>query len=95
MNQGQSAGELTLAYEALRAQATGGLPAVTPRGLALFLTAGFPAWINAWTPLAPMLTPTAARPVASDRQPAADLGGEVVQLLAEMALSCQKRWATG
>jgi hypothetical protein len=42
----QPAGQLTLAYEAMRAQATGQLPTVTPRGLALFLAEGFPAWLN-------------------------------------------------
>src|SRR5215467_11963260 len=42
--------EMKRSYEALRAQASGALPAVTPRGLALFLTAGFPAWMKAWTP---------------------------------------------
>jgi len=49
----QAAGDLTLAYEALRAQATGEVAAVTPRGLALFLAAGFPDWMKAWAPLAP------------------------------------------
>ncbi len=58
----QAAGDVTLAYEALRAQATGELPAVTPRGLALFLAAGFPDWMNAWTPLAPVVPKTPAAP---------------------------------
>jgi hypothetical protein len=93
VNEIHSASELTLAYEALRAQATGALPTVTPRGLAVFLAAGFPTWIGAWTPLAPM--PTRSPSGASDCHPPGDIGREVVQLLAEMALSCQKRWATG
>jgi hypothetical protein len=87
------AGELTLAYEALRAQATGRLPASTPRGLTLFLTEGCAAWALAWTPLAP--PPTTDRPATRDRQPPMGIGGEVVQLLAEMALSCQRRWVSG
>ncbi len=85
----QVAGELTLAYEALRAQATDELPAVTPRGLALFLTAGFPDWMRAWTPLAPAVPKTLGAPRPGE--PPVGLGGEVVQLLTEMALGCQRR----
>jgi len=85
----QSAGDLTPAYEALRAQATGQLPAVTPRGLALFLTAGFPDWMKAWAPLAPTVP---QRPAASHhRAPPVMPGEEAVQLLTEMALGCQRR----
>jgi len=85
----QSAGELTLAYEALRAQATGQLPAVSPRGLALFLMAGFPDWIKAWSPLAPAVPKTTAAPPR--REPSVVPGNEVVHLLTEMALGCQRR----
>ena len=89
MKELQSAGDLTPAYEALRAQATGQLPAVTPRGLALFLATGFPDWMKAWAPLAPTVpkTPTAAH----HREPLVGLGEEVVQLLTEMAWGCQRR----
>jgi hypothetical protein len=84
--------EMRRGYEALRAQATGGLPAVTPRGLALFLAAGFPDWMKAWTPVTP---PTPATPAPrADREARASVGGEVVQLLTEMALGCRRRWAT-
>jgi hypothetical protein len=79
-------------YEALRAQAAGELPAVTPRGLALFLTAGFPAWMKAWAPLTPPV-PTTPTP-RDDREVRASFGGEVVKLLTEMALGCRRRWAT-
>jgi hypothetical protein len=85
----QAGGYLTRAYEALRAQATGELPAVTPRGLALFLAAGFPDWMKAWTPLAPAVPKTPAAP--HHRESPVGLGGEVVQLLTEMALGCQRR----
>lgn len=79
-------------YEALRAQATGELPAVTPRGLAVFMAAGFPAWMTAWAPLTPPApTRSSAR---GDREVQVSLGGEVVRLLTEMALGCQRRWAT-
>lgn len=85
----QAGGDLTPAYEALRAQATGELPAVTPRGLALFLAAGFPDWMKAWIPLAPAVPKTPAAP--HHLEPPVGLGGEVVQLLTEMALGCQRR----
>ena len=85
----QSAGELTLAYEALRAQATGQLPAVTPRGLALFRAAGFPDWMKAWSPLAPAVPKASVAPLR--REPPVVPGNEVVQLLTEMALGCQRR----
>ncbi len=81
-----AADALTVAYEALRAQATGQMAAVTPRGLALFLAAGFPDWMTAWTPTAPKI-PAAPR----DRELPLGLGSDVVQLLAEMALGCQRR----
>jgi hypothetical protein len=85
----QSGGELTLAYEALRSQATGQLPAVTPRGFALFLTAGFPDWMKAWSPLAPAVAKTPAAPTR--REPPVVPGNDVVQLLTEMALGYQRR----
>jgi hypothetical protein len=88
----QPADVLTLAYEALRAQAVGALPASTPRGLALLLTAGLPAWMTAWKPFAPAVATTASVP--HDRQPSADVGGDVVQLLAEMALGRERRSTT-
>jgi hypothetical protein len=94
MKVSQPAVQLTLAYEALRAQATGQLPAVTPRGLALFLAEGFPAWLNIWKPL---VVVTAPKPPSAPRQqqrPAVGLGGEVVQVLTEMALGCQKGRST-
>lgn len=85
----QSAAELTLAYEVLRLQATGQLPAATPRGLALFLAAGFPDWMKAWSPLAPAVAKTPAAPPRPE--PPVVHGNEVVQLLTEMALGCQRR----
>ena len=90
MNEPSPAGELSLAYEALRAQATGQLPATTPRGLALFLAAGCPSWMKALTPLTVAVPkpPTAAH----RRGPSVGLGGGVVQLLTEMALGCQRKW---
>ena len=90
MNEPPPSGELTVGYEALRAQATGALPATTPRGLALFLAVGCPAWIATWKPLA-ALAPRIPE-VAHDRGTLVDLDGEVVQVLTEMALGCQRKW---
>jgi hypothetical protein len=75
--------DLSAGYEALRAQAVGGLPTDSPRGRALLLSEGVPAWILAWA------APPAAHmpPAPTDRR--SDPGGmsaEVVRLLAEMAL---------
>jgi len=81
------AGQLALAYEALRAQATGELPSVTPRGLALFLAQGLPSWINSWKPVATEPKPPAAARV---HKPPVSPESEIVQLLTEMALRCQK-----
>lgn len=89
MNERGRPDEMARGYEALRAQATGELLTVMPRGLALFLAAGFPAWMKAWAPL----TPSTTAPPRGDREVRASLGGEVVQLLTEMALGCRRRWA--
>lgn len=89
MSSTRSVSELTLAYEALRAQATGGVPTSTPRGLALFLAAGCPTWMHAWQPLAVVVRSTSAATHQVQR-PAA-VGGEVVQVLTEMALGRQRR----
>ena len=89
MNVLQPNGQLTLAYEALRAQVTGQLPSTTPRGLALFLIAGFPDWMKAWTPLARATPKTPVAP--HHREPAVGLESDMVQLLTEMALGCQRR----
>jgi len=79
---GQSADELCAGYEALRAVATGAAVSESPRGLALLLAQGLPAWMQAWSPLPPAAPGAAAR----ERPPAAGLGTEVVRLLTEMAL---------
>ena len=87
MNEPADAATLTNGYEALRAQATGQMPATTPRGLGLCLSAGLPAWMKAWAPLTPRPAPTApARAQASSTQAAR----EVVRLLTEMALACRQ-----
>lgn len=74
--------ELCAGYETLRAAAASSVVCDTPRGLALLLTQGLPAWMRAWSPLPPT-APTAR----SDERPLAPgVGSEVVRLLTEMAL---------
>lgn len=82
--------ELTAGYEAIRAQATGELPAATARGLTLFLSAGMPSWMRAWAPLAP--APPATHVALANSLPSIGLGAEVVRVLTQMALSCRGRW---
>ena len=82
---GRPADELCAGYETLRATATGSPICDTPRGLALFLAQGLPAWMRAWAPLpspAPMVP-------AAERSMVPGVGGEVVLLLTEMALACR------
>lgn len=90
MSPPRSADDLCAGYEALRAQAVGGLPADSPRGLAVVLTQGLPAWIRAWAaPSAADLPPAPA----GERSAPGGLGAEVVRLLTEMALGHRARVA--
>ena len=82
---------LVLAYEALRAQATGTQPASAPRGLALVQTAGLTAWMEAWTPLAP---PPRAPSVRAGSEMPVGLGRDVVRLLTEMVVGWGRRLTT-
>lgn len=82
-----SAEDIEAGYEALRTQAMGGRPAESPRGLALVLTRGLPAWVRAWG--APPPVPPAAVP-AADRQVATDgIGVEIVRVLTEMVIGAR------
>jgi hypothetical protein len=83
--------ELAQGYEALRAQALGELPPLTPRGLAVFLCAGLASWMSACPPR-PELRSTAGVPAGSRGVHALTAGSaELVLVLAEMALSSQRR----
>ncbi|MGH9242975.1 MAG: hypothetical protein ACRD29_01390 [Acidimicrobiales bacterium] len=86
---GGPADELCAGYEALRAAATGSVASETPRGLALMLAQGLPAWVRAWAPLPP------PAPVASpgERPVAPGVGAEMVRVLTEMALGCRSTLA--
>lgn len=83
------AGELCAGYEAMRATAAGSVVSETPRGLALFLAQGLPAWTRAFCTLAPAPTivPVGERPAASG------LGADVVRVLTEMVLGCRSTLA--
>ncbi|MGH9107628.1 MAG: hypothetical protein ACRDZX_17720 [Acidimicrobiales bacterium] len=82
------AADLARGYEALRAQALGELPALTPRGRAVLMSAGLPAWMGALPPPSRPRAPVTpgAEPVPQNGQ-----GGELVRLLAEMLLASQAR----
>jgi len=86
-----AASDLTHSYEALRAQALGEIPTMTPRGLALFLRGGLPSWMCACAPTglpAPTATPMAC---SGQVNGLTSLSVELVRLLTEMALSSQKK----
>jgi hypothetical protein len=80
-------------YEGLRAQATGQVPATTPRGLSLLLHSGLPAWMAACPPVTP--DPTPARAVSSASatpvRPLTHMSAELVGVLTEMALGGLRR----
>lgn len=81
--------ELAAGYEALRAQATGGLAPELPRGMAVMVTQGLPAWIRAWAvPASVPASPIPAAPTSANGR-----GAEVVRLLTEMVLSGGRRLA--
>ena len=92
MNEPSPTSELRLGYEALRAQAIGQLPASTPRGLALFVAAGCPTWMQAWAPLTAGVPRTPAAPQRRDES--VGLASKVVQVLTQMALGRQRTWTT-
>ena len=80
---------LAAGYEALRAQALGRSPDESPRGMAVVLAQGVPAWIRAWAAPASVSAP---RPAAAP-SPGVGRGVEVVRVLAEMVLGNARRLA--
>lgn len=79
-------------YEELRSQATGkNSLGATPRGLALFLHQGMPAWISAWSRCAPPIrTAMPNSPGVKDRLLLDALRTQVAVVLVSMALQAQK-----
>jgi hypothetical protein len=86
-----SVDDLTRGYEALRAEAVGELPGVPPRGRAVLLHAGLVAWMRALPPLTPAPRPGRSRIDAPAMTPAG-MHGELVSVLAGMALRAGRRW---
>jgi len=80
--------DLSAGYEALRAQAVGDLPAESPRGLAIVVNQGLPAWIRAWA-VPPPASPPPVLTGGSGGGPRG-LGTEGVRLLTEMALGSRR-----
>lgn len=80
-------------YEDLRAQATGQIPAATPRGLSLLLNHGLPAWIAACSLVTPDPAPASAVSSASvtSARPLAAKSAELVGVLIEMVQSGLRR----
>jgi len=84
------AADLAQGYEALRAQATGRAPRLTPRGLAVLLRGGLASWMCACPPQS---RPRPAAQAALSGGEARAASAELVRLLAGMALSSQRRYA--
>ena len=75
--------ELAQGYEALRAEALGLAPPTRPRGRAVLIGSGLPAWMTALAPIAPI--PRPVRPSSPGRDGRSHgRDGELVQLLAAM-----------
>lgn len=80
-------------YEDLRAQATGQIPPATPRGLALLLRSGLPAWMAACPPVTCDPAPAKTASSLSDASAPSLLGlsAEMVGVLTNMALGSLRR----
>lgn len=87
------ASDLAQGYEALRAQATGQAPCRRPRGLAVLLRGGLASWMCACPPESRARPSAAAAPGVREARAGSAGSAELVQLLAGMALSSQRRCA--
>lgn len=83
--------DLEQGYEALRAQAVGEIPSVTPRGLALFLRAGLPAWMSACAPVTRPTLMTRSSTDGRQERRLSSLSTDLVGVLTEMALGSRRR----
>lgn len=84
--------ELEQGYESLRAQAVGEVTRHTPRGMAVFLSGGMLAWMCACAPLSTTTAMSSGRGAAN--RGLAQVGTELVELLAEMVLTSHVRCCT-
>lgn len=80
-------------YEDLRAQATGQIPPATPRGLALLLRSGLPAWMAACPPVTCDPAPAKVTSSLFGASPPslAGLSADLVTVLTDMALGSLRR----
>ena len=85
------AADLAQGYEALRAQALGRAPRLTPRGLAVFLRGGLASWMCACPPGSRARPATEAASGAREARALTAGSAELVRLLAGMTLSSQRR----
>jgi hypothetical protein len=85
-----SAEDLERGYEALRAGALGAIPVVRPRGLAVLRRAGIAAWMRALPPAVPGRRRERSAPDGTTAL--AEPAGELVSILAEMALGARWGW---
>jgi hypothetical protein len=86
-----TAEDLARGYEALRAEAVGTLPVVTPRGRVVLLRGGLVAWMRALPPTTP--APRAGRPpIDAPAAVAAGVRRELVDVLTAMALGSGRSW---
>jgi hypothetical protein len=86
-----AAADLEQSYEALRAQAVGEIPSVMPRGLALFLRAGMPAWMTTCAPITRPVPMTRLSTDGEQERRLSSLGTDLVRVLTEMALGSRRR----
>jgi len=86
-----SADDLTLGYEALRAEAVGEPVVIGPRGRAVLLRGGLVAWMRALPPTAPAPRPGRS-PIDAPAMTSAGMRGELISVIAGMALGAGRRW---
>lgn len=80
--------DIARAYEAVRAQATGGPTQDGPRGLALILDVGLAAWIRTWSSF--IRSEVAAMPPARSISAVDPESAELARVLTEMALAARR-----
>ena len=82
---------LAARYEELRSYALGEVQGPVPRGLALFVRHGLPAWEEAWLSLTPAPAPRVVPRAGEGHPTPVSVQHELVMALVGMALSCRRR----
>jgi hypothetical protein len=91
MNVTASAEDLARGYEALRAEALGTSPTITPRGRAVLLGKGLVAWMRALPPTTPARR-AGRSPIDAPALTSSGVRAELVDVLTAMALGAGRRW---